>query len=251
MTTNLKGRNNKRLFASFLQVVFVPLLPVALVAAILIYVLGLDSSEQLTRGILYACLFLACVAVGHWKFSLASIGLMRKNIGRGFLYATIILVVGCAFMFLLQLPTGLTNISSAIWLPVLFYLAVALSEETWFRGLIFKALHDWGGTLPAVFGSVVLFGLMHVPMHGWVGLLYSLSIGLPYAVVRLKMGNLWGLIVVHWLTNMTDSFIRLSTTSLDLIWLIILHVLVFSGVSILIILLDKRLQSKFILHTKT
>lgn len=231
----------------FLQVTFVPLLCLVPVAAILILGLGLNPSEQLTRGILYGCLFLACVVVGRWKFSLAGIGLANKNIGRGFLYASIILVISFAFMLLLQPPKGLTDISFVIWSPVLFYLVVALAEETWFRGLIFKALYDWRGALLAVFGSAILFGLMHVPVHGWEGLRFSLSIGIPYAVVRLKTDNILGLIVIHWLTNLTDSFIRLSTSNLDIVWLSLLHILVFSGVSILILVLDRRLHGKEVL----
>ena len=94
-----------------------------------------------------------------------------------------------------------------------------------------------------MFGSAILFGLMHVPTHGWEGLLFSLSIGLPYAVVRLKTDNILGLITVHWLTNLSDSFIRLSTTSLGMVLLTLLHILVFSAVSILILLLDRWLRA--------
>ena len=231
----------------FLQATFMPLLCLVPVAAILILGLGLNPSEQLTRGILYGCLFLACVVVGRWKFSLAGIGLTGKNIRLGFLYASIILVISFAFMLLLQPPKGLTDITFAIWSPILFYLAVALAEETWFRGLIFKALYDWRGALLAVLGSAILFGLMHVPVHGWEGLRFSLSIGIPYAVVRLKTDNILGLMVIHWLTNLTDSFIRLSTADLDIVWLSLLHISVFSGVSILILVLDRRLHGKEVL----
>lgn len=246
----MKRKNNKNSAMIFLQVAFVPLLSIVPVAAILIWVLGLNPSEQLTRGILYGCLFLACVVVGRWKFSLVGIGLANKNIGRGFLYAFIILVISFVFMLVLQPPKGWADISFTIWSPVLFYLVIALAEETWFRGIIFKALYDWKGVPLAVFGSAILFGLMHVPMMGWEGLRFSLSIGLPYAVVRLKTDNILGLIVIHWLTNLTDTFIRLSTTSFDVVWLALLHILVFSGVSILILVLDRRLQGKEVLYSK-
>ena len=182
--------------------------------------------------------------VGRWEFSLAGVGLACKNIRRGFFYSCVILLTSFAFIFIVQPPEGWTDIGFAILSPVLFYLVVALAEETWFRGLIFKALYEWRCALLGVFGSAFLFGLIHIPTHGWEGLLYSLSIGLPYAVARLKTDNLWGLIIAHWLTNLTDSFIRLSTTSLNVVWLTILHIVVFSGVSILILLLDRRLHRK-------
>lgn len=246
-TVNANGGDNKNSALTLLQAVLVPLIAIAPVAAILIWGLGLEPSGRLARGILYGCLFLACAAVGRWKFSLGGIGLTGENLGRGFLYASIILVTGFAFMFVLQPPEGLAEIGLQIWSPILFYLAVALAEETWYRGLIFRALYGWRGALLAVFGSALLFGLMHVPMHGWQGLLFSLSIGLPYAVVRLKTANILGLMMVHWLTNLTDSFIRLSTTSPNMVWLTLMHILVFSGVSILIVLLDSRLhRSRYI-----
>jgi len=241
MSTNANGPNSKNSAKVFLQVALVPLIAIAPVAAILVWGVGLEPSAQLTRGILYGCLFIACSAVGSWKLSLEGIGITRKKIGRGFLYASIILATAFGFMFALQPLKALADISLMIWSPVLFYLAVALAEETWFRGLMFKALYDWRGTLPAVFGSAILFGLMHVPTHGWEGLLFSLSIGLPYAVVRLKTGNILGLVIVHWLTNLSDSFISLSPVTLETAWLVLLHIIVFSGVSIAILLLDRWL----------
>ena len=242
MTAEGKKESSKRLVLTFIQVVFIPILCIAPIAGILIWVVGLNASEQLTRGILYGCLFLACVAVGYRKFSLAGIGITTKNIGRGFGYAGIVLVAGFAFMLLLQPPEGLVDISLAVWSPILFYLAVALAEEVWFRGLIFRALYDWKGALPAVFGSAILFGLMHVPMQGWEGLRFSLSMGLPYAIIRLKTDNILGLVVIHWLINLTDSFIRLSDVSLSMGWVALLYIAVFSGVSVVIVLVDRRLR---------
>lgn len=244
MTTNTKRGNNKNSVMVFLQVAFVPLLFIAPIAAILIWALGLDPSEQLTRGILYGCLFLACIAIGRWKFSLKATGITSENIGRSLLYAGIILVTSYAFIFAAQPPKGLADVGLAIWSPILFYLAVALAEETWFRGLIFKALNDWRGSLLAIFGSALIFGLMHAPTMGWRGLAFSISMGLPYAIVRLKTGNILSLIVIHWLTNLADSFIHLSTTSLDIVWLALMYILVFPGVSLFILLLDRRLRGR-------
>lgn len=231
--------------ALFLQVLLLPPAVVASVAAVLIWGLGLEPSGQLTRGLLYGVLFLACGAVGSWKFSLEGTGITSKNIGRGFLYAGVILVIGLAFILALQPPVEWADLGPAIWSPVLFHLAVALAEETWFRGLILKALHTWRGALVAVFGSALLFGVTHVPAHGWEGLLFSLSIGLPYAVVRLKTGNLLGLIVVHWVTNLTDSFVLLSPANLGIVWLVVLHISVFSGASVLILWLDRLLRRQY------
>jgi len=129
-TAKANGQNNKNLAMVFLQVALLPLIAIAPVAAILVWGVGLEPSGRLARGILYGCLFLACGAVGHWKFSLQGTGITNKNLGRGFLYASIILVTGLGFMFAVQPPKALADTGLLIWSLVLFYLAVALAEET-------------------------------------------------------------------------------------------------------------------------
>jgi len=231
-----------------IQAIVLPLLCISPIAALLILVAGLDPSERLTRGVLYASLFLNCVIIGYRKYSLAGIGITSNNIRHGFVYAIVVFIAALAFMFALQSPKGIADIDIQIWSAVLFYLAVALAEETWFRGLIFKALQCWRGSAVAVLGSALLFGLMHVPTYGWQGLLFSLSIGLPYAVVRLRTSNILGLILIHWLTNLSESFVRISSPDIEMLWIVLLHVLVFLAVSMIILMLDKWLCRKGLLR---
>jgi membrane protease YdiL (CAAX protease family) len=217
---------------ALLEVIFLPLLCVAGAAAVLIWVLHWDPSHQLTRGLLYLVLSLASLAVGGWKFSFKSIGVTSQGILRGLAYATIVLVVTLAFVLLLQLPVLLVSFSPALLSPVLFYLAVALGEEIWFRGLMFQGFSQWKGPVTAVICSVLVFGLFHVPLQGWHGVALALSMGLPFAVVRLRANNIIGLIFAHWLIDLVDSFFRLSAVGLGTIWVGVLYVAVFGGLSI-------------------
>lgn len=245
---NRKCASIARTALPLINAIVLPLLCISPIAALLILVAGLDPSDRLTRGVLYASLFLSCAIIGYRKYSLTGIGITGKNIGCGFVYASVVLIAGFAFMFTLQSPKGIADIDIQIWSVVLFYLAVALAEETWFRGLIFKSLQCWRGPAVAVLGSALLFGLMHVPTNGWQGLLFSLSIGLPYAVVRIKTDNILGLILIHWLTNLSDSFVRMSPPNLEMRWIVLLHILVFSSVSMMILLLDRWLRRKELLR---
>lgn len=88
-------------------------------------------------------------------------------------------------------------------------LLVGLNEELWFRGLILRALAPKGLNW-AVWGSAVLFGLLHL-LNGLAGqdllvtliqIAYAFVIGLCYALVRLKSGSIWPLILIHAATDL-------------------------------------------------
>ncbi len=232
MAATERAPRPSRHIVTLLEVVFLPLLCVAGVAVVLIWLLHWDPSRQLTRGLLYLVLALAGLAVGRWKFSFKSIGVTGQGILRGLAYATIVFVVTLAFILLLQLPVSLVSFSPALLSPVLFYFAVALGEEIWFRGLMFQGFFQWKGPVAAVIGSVLVFGVLHVPLQGWHGVALALSMGLPFAVVRLRTSNIIALIFAHWLINLVDSFFRLSPVRVGTVWVGVLYVAVFGGLSI-------------------
>lgn len=104
-------------------------------------------------------------------------------------------------------------------------LMIGWFEELVFRGAILSAWAERGkrtkqGLFLAVVGSSALFGLIHllnltagaglVPTLLQVG--YSFGMGMLWAVVYLKTGNLWYPILLHALYNFTGSFfVRLGT----------------------------------------
>ena len=185
-------------------------------------------------------MFLTCLLVGHWKFSLKNIGLSGKGIGRGLILTALVLAVTVTFALLLQLPVSLVPFNSVLLPPVVFLPAVALGEELWFRGLIFQSINNWRGPVAAVTSNALLFGLLHVPLQGWQGISFSLSMGLPFAIIRLKTNNINGLILSHWLINLIDTLILLSPISLSQIWVGVLYVVVFGRLSAGIWLSDSR-----------
>lgn len=87
-------------------------------------------------------------------------------------------------------------------------LLVGLNEELWFRGLILRALAPKGLNW-AVWGSAILFGVLHL-LNGLAGqdllvtliqIAYAFVIGICYALVRLKGGSVWPLILIHAATD--------------------------------------------------
>jgi membrane protease YdiL (CAAX protease family) len=125
---------------------------------------------------------------------------------------------------------GRTNLdvpSVWIWLFLLECLMIGWFEELVFRGVILGAWlerieNDRGDLFVAVLGSSALFGLVHllnltagaglVPTFLQVG--YSFGMGMLWAVVYLKTGNLLYPMILHALYNFTGSFfVRIGTMS--------------------------------------
>ena len=74
---------------------------------------------------------------------------------------------------------------------------VGFIEELLFRGLIYRAFEEWGGTRLAIWGSAMAFGLYHLGGQGLLGFLGTAILGLIFAVIRWRAGGIVGLILIH------------------------------------------------------
>lgn len=95
---------------------------------------------------------------------------------------------------------------------ILLFLVMALLsgfvEEILFRGLILRALLPTGIWRAALL-SAALFGSMHIlnvltmsnPVYALLQVGYAAAIGFAYAVLVIRTGTLWPLILAHCLTN--------------------------------------------------
>ena len=91
-------------------------------------------------------------------------------------------------------PPGLGSLRSAGEM-----LLVSTFEELLVRGILFKALERWLGSLPALCASALLFGLAHLPNEG-ATLLSTLNVtvaGMLFAAAYLASGRLWLGIGLH------------------------------------------------------
>ena len=66
-------------------------------------------------------------------------------------------------------------------------LVIPIAEELLFRGVVYKRLKLYFGVTPALIGSALIFGIMHVNL---VQFLYAAVIGLLLAFVLEKTGKL-------------------------------------------------------------
>lgn len=96
-----------------------------------------------------------------------------------------------------------------------FYLLVfeAFAVQLWTFGIVFRALADWRGGLTAAITSGILFGAVgyvffresFVP--GLPALIYFLSWGILYGIIRLRTGSILGPVIVQSLQSFTAWFV--------------------------------------------
>lgn len=84
-------------------------------------------------------------------------------------------------------------------LALLFSTAIvpAICEEIAFRGLILTNLESYGKG-SAIFGSALLFGLMHMNPAQF---LYTTALGLLIGLVYVKTRSIWLCIIIHFVNN--------------------------------------------------
>ena len=90
-------------------------------------------------------------------------------------------------------------------------LVIPIAEELLFRGLVYKRLKLYFGVTPALIGSALIFGIMHVNL---VQFLYAAVIGLFLAFVLEKTGKLSMAVFGHIAANLA-AVLRTETGWLD------------------------------------
>jgi membrane protease YdiL (CAAX protease family) len=211
-------------WAPFLVVLaaFVAVLVVQIVAAIFVEVGGgdvetLTDSDTATIGftvVLDAALIACTVAVASWlatsRPTPATFGLRvpdwRSALGwtlavyAGFWVGAI--VVGIAFGQPEQqdIVTDLKAEDSALVLigfGAMTCLVAPLAEEFFFRGFLFRVLHEKTGIVPSVVITGLAFGLVHLPSGDWIGMIVLSLFGMALCVLFLRMSSLLPCIMLH------------------------------------------------------
>ncbi|RHX92728.1 CPBP family intramembrane glutamic endopeptidase [Leptospira stimsonii] len=79
-------------------------------------------------------------------------------------------------------------------------------EESIYRGMTLSALEERFGYTKAIFGSGILFGLLHWLGGFWYILLTGIVVGIPFAIVKRYTKSLWVVFSAHFCLNLIESF---------------------------------------------
>lgn len=86
-------------------------------------------------------------------------------------------------------------------------LVAPLAEEVYFRGLLLGWIRQYTGTWPAVAGSALVFGLLHLRFltlgtEGWLITGELVGMGVLLGWVAVRTGSLWASFIAHALNNL-------------------------------------------------
>lgn len=94
------------------------------------------------------------------------------------------------------------------WWAVALALNAGLSEELFFRLLLPVLIYGvFGHVLFALAAAVVIFGLVH-SYQGWVGVLFTTSMGTVFTGLYLATGSLWLVVALHALVDLNGLVIQ-------------------------------------------
>ncbi|MEW6607135.1 MAG: CPBP family intramembrane glutamic endopeptidase [bacterium] len=156
---------------------------------------------------------------------------------------------------------GRTNLTEPIYRVILFFiecLSVGFFEEVLFRGILLIVLvekleHVKGGTLISILISSLIFGLLHLVNlfdgatlgSALLQVGYSFLMGILWATLYLKTGNLWLVMILHAVYNFFGQVMfylgtvenRYDNLTLFITWIFA----VLSGIYVTILLRNDRI----------
>jgi len=165
----------------------------------------------------------------------------QKGISVGSYLAAILLMVSASQIFAMMVEEGkpLTNQTITVTIIVVGVL-IPLIEEIVFRGVIFKRLQEYTGTVVAIFLSGLLYGIYHESITQCI---YAVIIGWLLAFVFSQADNILVPIAGHMAANLLRIFGRDFTKSIvadNVVKYIVLSVLIVMAVLSLIYIGNSR-----------
>lgn len=107
---------------------------------------------------------------------------------------------------------------SPVLVSLIWVLLMAILEEMIFRGIVYRILEDWLGTMSALGLSAIMFGGMHIfnDNADWIAVLSATSGGLLMGALYSLTGRLWIPIFFHASWNMTQAFFGSRVSGADI-----------------------------------
>lgn len=192
-------------------------LSAALVASLLISnIVDVESLRSQAR----SAVLLSSIAVVSWILGLRWYGISGLGLrggrplyaGIGFAVLGWVIFLLARFFFVDISTLGAPN----AWRTTIYLLLFeSFATQIWTFGLLFRAISDWRGPLTGAIAGGILFSLVAIILfqESFVGtqvsILFYISWGLLYGLIRLRTGSLLGTVIVQSLQSFT-AWVALS-----------------------------------------
>ncbi|MFW9780362.1 MAG: CPBP family intramembrane glutamic endopeptidase [Candidatus Heimdallarchaeota archaeon] len=196
---------------------------IALVAVTVLSIESLYSGFFLTTGQLVATLIL----IWYLNLNQEDLGLAYKKsrFSLHLLSVFSLLIIVLLVKYLVEGVEAINEISFTMVYYFFFYILVAITEELYFRGVVYHLLES-RSKYAALIGSSVIFGVFHIRMGIFVVLIMIFT-GLSFAVVRYVSGMNLLLIPFHFLFNFQSAlFVFNDSTEFSAVLYLALSILV-------------------------
>ncbi len=120
----------------------------------------------------------------------------------------------------------------------------AFCEEFLFRGLILAALLPYGKKT-AIFGSAILFGLMH---QNPAQILYTVALGIILAVMAIESESIWGGIILHFVNNLVSVILNAIIYTVEGQLADILYMAIFWGIMLIGLVIGGILLGRYLVR---
>jgi len=227
---NLETRNNKLIATISLAIICM------ILSLLVVAVINLDNMYWglfLTTGQLIATLIL----IKYLNLSKKDLGLdyNRSKFSLHVLSILSLLLIVFIVKYLIEGVHSVNEISSTVIYYFFFYIIVAITEEIYFRGIVYYILKSWS-KYTALIGSSIIFGLFHI-RSGVPVVLVMIITGLSFAIVRFISEMNILLIPFHLFFNFQSALFVFNDSTL-------VSAILYLGLSLLVVLIFVSIDSR-------
>ena len=119
----------------------------------------------------------------------------------GILGGIVVIAIPRVIHWLVPSAIGMRPEPFVAW--VIVTAVVVSGEEVVLRGVLFDALQQSAGDLPAALVTSLAFALIHVPLYGWQVVPLDFGVGIWFAGLRLTSGGAGAPTVAHLLADLS------------------------------------------------
>lgn len=178
---------------------------------------SISANDQGGLALLFAGLGLGSWFVGWRWFGLQGLGLRGgRPLTAGIGFASLAWLVYLAVRFAtVQISAYGTPEGARTFIFILLF--EAFCTQLWVYGLFFRSVADWRGPLTAAISSGVLFGAVAFLLFQesfatiYTSLLYFITWGIVYGVIRLRTGSFLGTAIIQAVQSWTAWYVMAPT----------------------------------------